>query len=385
MVYGKRWKIAQIGGVPLYISSSWIWMAAFFVWLVDANVSLFRDVSAWEALGLSLLNALLFFGAILVHEAAHAAMARALGLPVCGITLLFWGGATETKTHGRGAGGEFLVSMVGPLATLGMAGVFSLLAGATSGVMRYLIAYLAHLSLLFAAFNALPGYPLDGGRMLMAAIWGATKNRRTAMRATGYTGIAVGAGLGYLAFLDFQRHGGWWPFLGIVAFTMIATSRGMDKRIALHDQLADGTAADAMRPAPPAVPAALSLSQTLDTYLRGAPDQAFPVVEDGLVIGTISIESARKVGTKDPLRPTREGTAPLSTTAVVTPDEHLADVVEWLHGRDGLVVADGALLGAIGPDDIERWYRRKVLGEREDTGAWGVESSPPGPPPRPDL
>jgi hypothetical protein len=69
----------------------------------------------------------------------------------------------------------------------------------------------------------------------------------------------------------------------------------------------------------------------------------------------------------------------------VTPDEHLADVVEWLHGRDGLVVADGALLGAIGPDDIERWYRRKVLGEREDTGAWGVESSPPGPPPRPDL
>ena len=216
---GQRWKIATIRGIPLYVSSSWIWIAILFVWSQYAwlsSVSRTRlDIEAGqtEVLLLSLLSALCFFGAVLVHEASHAAMARALGLPVSAITLLFWGGATETKAHARGALGEFLVSMVGPGTTLVLAVLFWALHLTTDGLLSEVVRYLGLLSFIFAGVNALPGFPLDGGRMLLAIVWGVTGNRRTAMRAAGYVGIVVGVALGVAALYSIARNTGWWLFL----------------------------------------------------------------------------------------------------------------------------------------------------------------------------
>ena len=166
-------------------------------------------------------------------------------------------------------------------------------------------------------------------------------------------------------------------FLGYVAAILIGAGRGMDQRIALRDQLVKGTVADAMRPAPPAVPVDISLLQALDDYLRGADGQAFPVVDAGRVIGTISIDSARKAGGRDPTRPVRDGVRPLAQTPVVAPDETLDDALEWLGGREGLVLRDGVLVGALGPADVERWYRRVIEGH--DDGSDDVV------PARPDL
>jgi len=167
-------------------------------------------------------------------------------------------------------------------------------------------------------------------------------------------------------------------FLGYVAMILISAGRGMDQRIALRDQLVRGTVADAMRPPPPTVPIEMSLLQALDGYLRGADGQAFPVVDAGRVVGTVSIESARKVGGRDPTRPVRDGVRPLAQTPVVTPTETLDDALEWLGGREGLVLRDGLLVGALGPADVERWYRRVIEGKTDDPHDANV-------PTRPDL
>jgi CBS domain-containing protein len=275
--------------------------------------------------------------------------------------------------------GEFLVAFVGPATTLVMAGVFFIAQMLTHGTLSDTLHWLAFISLLFAGLNTLPGFPLDGGRMFLAIVWGVTGSRRTGLRAAGYAGILVGSlmiavGAWYLLRAD--------PFLAFfiayIGFTIVATGRSMDRRIALRDQLARGTVAEAMRPAPPMVPVELSLADALDRYLREDPDSSFPVVDaGGRIVGTISMATARRVGGRDPLRSVRTGMAPLALTRTVGPRESLDDVLEWLGGRDGLVLDGERVVGAIGSADVERWYRRVVEGRPEATAA--------GIPPRPDM
>jgi Zn-dependent protease len=336
-------------------------------------------VGTAEAILLAVFAAALFFGSVLIHETAHAVMARTLDLPVRAVTLVFWGGATETRANARGPLGEFLVAFVGPASTLVLAGVFSAIHHATAGVMSELIGYLAWISLIFAILNALPGFPLDGGRMLLAVVWGITHDRRTALRAAGWSGVIVGIAFGAGALWSVSDQDlGRAIFLGYIAAILVATGRGMEQRIALRDQLAKGRVRDAMRPAPPTIPAGMSLSQALDHALRGTTDDAFPVVDDGRVLGTVTMRSARRLGVRDPMRPVGDALIPLNQTAVVGPDETLDDVFEWLGGQDGLVLEDGALIGAVGPRDVEHWYRRVVEGRSSPTGFAAV-------PPRPDL
>jgi hypothetical protein len=110
----------------------------------------------------------------------------------------------------------------------------------------------------------------------------------------------------------------------------------------------------------------------LDHVLREHPGRSFPVTEAGRVIGTISMDSARRVGSRDPLRPVRDAMRPLNVSPVLAPGDPLDDALEWLSGRDGMVLRDGALVGALSPADVESWYRRT----HEPAGAV---------PPRPDL
>lgn len=382
---GRRWKVATIRGIPLYVGTSWILLAALYVWgqYVGLTKGFARETPI-TALILAVLTGVLFFGSVLLHEAAHAATARALDLPVSGITLVFWGGATETRANARGPLGEFLVAFVGPATTLLLAGAFWLGAQVSQDALHAILRYLAWLSLFFAGMNTLPGFPLDGGRMLLATVWGITHSRRTALRVAGYVGIAVGIGLFAAALWRFTRNDTFFAvFLVYLGSVMLTTGRSMDQRIALRDRLARGTAAEAMREAPTSVPADMTLTQALDHVLREASGEAFPVVEaDGTVTGTVSMSSARRVGVRDPMRPVRDAMIPLAQTPVVAPSETLEEVLEWLSGRDGLVLAEGRLVGAIGPGDVERWYRRVIEG-RSDTPA--ASAGIGDPPPRPDL
>jgi CBS domain-containing protein len=104
----------------------------------------------------------------------------------------------------------------------------------------------------------------------------------------------------------------------------------------------------------------MSLAEALDAVLRENPDRAFPVVEDGRVIGTVSMTTARAVGSRDPMRPVRDAVRPLNQTTTFSPDDPLEDAVEWLRGRDAMVLRDGELIGYFGPADMEHRSRREL-------------------------
>jgi CBS domain-containing protein len=110
--------------------------------------------------------------------------------------------------------------------------------------------------------------------------------------------------------------------------------------------------------------------------LREQPARAFPVVDAGRVIGTVSLEGARRIGSRDPLRPVRDAMTPLNQTPTLAPDDTLDDAFEWLGGHEALVLRDGALVGSLGPADVERWYRGRFEARAADPGSA---------PPRPDL
>ena len=380
MLTGHRWKVATVRGIPLYVSTSWVWIAALYVWSQYSYLTVRWGLAAGsgEAIFLAVLAAVLFFASILAHEAAHAVMARTLGLPVRGVTLVFWGGATETRADIRGPLGEFLVACVGPATTLVLSGVFWVAHLATAGVVSDIVGYLAWLSLIFAVLNALPGFPLDGGRMLLAAVWGLTKNRRTALRAAGWSGVLVGLVFGAAAVWFIANGGvGLGIFAGYIAAILITTGRGMEQRIAFRDQLIKGTVVDAMRPPPRTIPATMSLAEALDHALRGTPNESFPVVDDdGHVVGSVSMQSARRVGARDPLRPVRDALIPMNQTTVLAPDETLDAAIEWLGGETGFVVKDGVLIGALTPHDVENWYRRVIEGRSARRGSRHCHHAP---------
>jgi Zn-dependent protease/CBS domain-containing protein len=387
---GKRYRVATVAGIPFYVGTSWLVVAGLYVYLQYLRLrGSSVEPSDAESIALALFGAFLFFGGVVIHEVAHAVAARLQNIPVAAITMVFWGGATEAKASSKGPGAEFLVAFVGPASTLVLAGVFWVVGDQLDGLMGAIVRDLARLNLFFAGLNAIPGFPLDGGRMLLATAWGVSGSRRTGLRVVGYVGLGLGAVCAGFAIIAFTNQNDWWFILGYLAFLMISTGRSMEQRIALRDRLSQGTVADVMRPAPPAIPATTPLTDALDRHLRGADGKAFPVVDDGRVIGTVSMASARKVGARDPLRPVRDGMIVLAETPIVAPDESLDDALEWVGSRQGLVLQDGRLVGAITARDVERWYQRRFEGKLDDDDVAGV-SPPAGDnavavPPRPDV
>jgi len=374
---GNRFQVAKIGGVPIYASFSWLIIAALFSF---SYYDLFQSrMEPSEAAQLTALFGVLFFGGILLHEAAHAIAARAFGLPVRAITLVFWGGATETRSWRKGPLADFVVAAAGP-ATTAVLGVVFLAWGKQVGQFSDLgvaLVDLGRLNLLFAALNAIPGFPLDGGRMLMAGTWAITRNRATAQRVAGVGSMIVGGGLiAWAVFSLANGTGGFAFFLGFIGFTMIGVARQIPARAALREQLLRGTAGDAMRPIAEAIPGSTSLLDATERWLRASPNTSFPVYEDGKIAGTISLDDAAHTAASSPVR---DAMVPLDEGTFIEADEPLDDVVEWIGGRQALVKdGTGRAVGLIDVRDIDRWLR-----EHWSTGRF-VERPVATVPPRPD-
>lgn len=372
--------MASIGGVPIYITLPWLFFAAFIVWDFYRSLAGTSVLTEQQALGWALANAALFYGSIILHELAHAATARAFHLPVHGITLVFWGGYTETHSSERGPLASFLISAAGPLTTLALGGAFWVAAAATEGVLSAILDRLAFISLLFAALNALPGFPLDGGRMLLAVIWGITKDRFVALRVAGWGGVAVGAALGLFGLQLLRRGDGAWIIFGFIGWMMISQGLQVTKQAPVLRGLSEGQVSEAMSPPPPSISADATLLHVLETHLRGDRSTEFPVVdEQGRVIGSLSFSTAAKIGGNDPTRGVPEAMTPREQMRRVRPDLPLDRALEWIAGSgQALVLDEDRVLGRLTTRDVDRWYQRRILGTAtpDETGAV---------PPRPDL
>jgi Zn-dependent protease len=375
----KRWKLASIGGIPIYVTIPWLIFAAFVVYGTYVSLGRTGALTDRQALGWSVANAVLFYASIILHELSHAVTARRFGLPVHGITLVFWGGYTETHSSERGPLASFLISAAGPLSTLALAGAFWLGAEASDGVLSEILGNLAFLSLLFAGLNALPGFPLDGGRMLLAVVWGITKDRYVALKVAGWGGVVVGASLGLVGLQLLRVNNPAWLFFAFIGWMMISQGVQVRRQSPILRDLSQGRVSEAMGAPPPPIPADVTLLHALETHLRADRSTEFPVTDGvGHVIGSLSFSTAARIGKRDPTRGVRDAMTPSERIRSVRPDLPLDRAIEWIAGGQALVLDGERLLGRLTTNDIDRWYRQRVLGESVAGEAGAV-------PPRPDL
>jgi Zn-dependent protease/predicted transcriptional regulator len=367
-MYGTAWRVARIAGIELRIDSSWVVIALLVTYSMYLRASvLYESLSTVGAVGLAILAALLFFGSVLVHELAHALVSQARGIRVQDITLFLFGGATRARVESRGPGDEFVIAAVGPLTSGILAGLF--------GVMNVLgrdalpeplvgtLGYLAWTNLLLAGFNLVPGFPLDGGRLLRSAIWQATGSLSRATRIASLAGQAVGwllVAAGVASLLAGNLAGGiWFAFIG---WFLVQAARSSYEELQLRDMLRGVEAEDVMAGDLLRVPPDLSLQDAVDDYFMRYDHGAFPVDEQGRTIGLLTLRGVRRVPREQwPARRVRELMVPLGDQVVVAPDARMDQVMGKLQdGETGrvLVVQDGEVVGIITPSDLTRWLRR---------------------------
>ncbi|MCX6395109.1 MAG: site-2 protease family protein [Propionibacteriales bacterium] len=185
-------RIGSVLGVGVFVRPSWLVIAALISVLIAPRVEEVQpDLGAWKYVA-GLGFAVLLYGSILLHEMSHAVMAQRVGLKVRSISLQFLGGATEIEGESRTAGEEFKIAVVGPLTSLavGFAAVGLLLLD-PSGLTRLALEGLAGANIVVGALNLIPGLPLDGGRVLRAAVWKARGNVHTGTIVAGWGGRVV--------------------------------------------------------------------------------------------------------------------------------------------------------------------------------------------------
>lgn len=309
-MFGRTtWRLGRALGIELRIDASWLVVAVLVSYLFFRQFAqVFAHLGSATTAALAVSAAVLFFGSVLVHELAHAIVARRRGIEVEGITLFLFGGATHARMESRGPGDELVVSAVGPLTSLGLAGLFwaarTLLLETLLLEVVLVLGFLAWLNLVLAIFNLLPGFPLDGGRILRALIWRATGNLATATKIAGAGGQAVGylmIAAGGLMAISGRLGGGVW--LAAIGWFLARSARASYEEQRIQMLLERVEAADVMSPPPvrdergataqdepqrvPVVEAQTPVTEVL-VRLRNRGVQRVLVVEDRRVIGVIT-------------------------------------------------------------------------------------------------
>jgi Zn-dependent protease/CBS domain-containing protein len=365
-MFGASWRLGRIAGVEVRIDSSWAVIALLITYSMYLRLSvLYPELSGGGAVGLAIVSALLFFGSVLVHELAHALVAQ--GIRVQDITLFLFGGATRARVESRGPGDEFLIALVGPLTSGLLAGLFGAVAGLGGAVLSRPLAgtfgYLAWTNLLLAAFNLVPGFPLDGGRLLRSAIWKATGSLGRATRVASLAGQGVGwllVAAGVASLLAGSLAGGiWFAFIG---WFLVQAARASYQDLQLRQLLGRVEAEEVMAGDLRRIPPELSLQDAVDDYFMRYDHGAFPVDEGGRTIGLLTLRGVRRVPrTQWPTHRVRDHMVPLGDQVVVAPEARMDGVLGKLQdGETGrvLVAQDGEVVGIITPSDLTRWLRR---------------------------
>ena len=293
---GPGIKLGRILGVEVLVD--WLFILVLGVLWFNLNTSLRNRGYAREAAVLAAIAAAGFFLSVLIHELSHSLMAKARHLPVTRIRLHLFGGASELGSDTASAGDEFIVTAVGPGSSFALAGLLHLMARSSSGGIASIFGLLAFLNLSLGIFNVIPAFPLDGGRILRAVVWGATHNRTTGTTVAARSGQVLGVLMivgGAISAVTRDPFDLWFCLIG---WTIVTTATGTLKGLVAHRALDDTVAADLMWDRPLAVHPEESLARLAPT-LEDAPYPAFPVVDDlGRVVGMLDLEHLDLSGTQ---------------------------------------------------------------------------------------
>jgi Zn-dependent protease/CBS domain-containing protein len=353
--------LGRIFGIRIDLDYSWFLIVGLLTWVLAANYypQEFKNWSTAEYWGMGLATAVMLFVSVLIHELGHSLVAQRLGMSVPRITLFIFGGVSQIAAEPPSASAEFAMAIVGPLVSLALAAVFWELEPvvAFSPPLLALTQYLALLNFVLGLFNLIPGFPLDGGRVLRAIIWRSTGKYQQS------TSIAAGVGrfFGFLLiFIGFWQilggnflNGLWIAFIG---WFLESAAGSLLQQEGLKSLIGEHRVADAMKRDFPRVPGDLTVQELVDKYVLPSGLRYFIVDGNAAAPGLVTLSAI-----KETPRPSWSQTmvsqimVPLRRMATIRPDALLWSALEKM-GRDGvnqLPVVDGnGIVGMLSRDDV---------------------------------
>lgn len=366
---GRGFNLFKVFGIQVSIDYSWFIVFGLVVWSLSALYfpNQYPGLGFGSYLLVAILSALLLFGSVLAHELSHSVVAKRAGIDVPQITLFIFGGVAQIAQEPESARIEFRVAVAGLLMSLFLAALFWIiarvgLAADWAAIVNGMFYYLALINVLLAIFNSVPGFPLDGGRILRAYLWQRWKNLLRATRAAARVGSGFGIFLILIGFLEFFRGnliGGIW--LVLIGMFLQQSARAGYEMAALRDALAGVKVRELMSSNVITVEEQLPVSQLVQDFVYRYRFVSFPVLRGDRLVGMVSINNVKEVP--------REQWETTTVGQIMVPVEQLdpidpeADSVEAL----GLMVRkdvgrlpvtrDGRLVGILSRRDIMNLFR----------------------------
>jgi Zn-dependent protease/CBS domain-containing protein len=359
-------RLGKIFGIPVGIDYSWFLVFILFTWTFAVGYfpAEFKNWSTTEYWVVGAITALMLFVSVLLHELGHSLVALRYKIPVRNITLFIFGGISQISEEPVSALSEFWITIAGPIVSFVLAGVFAVLSLVTTGFAPLLaiVKYLAYINVILGLFNLIPGFPLDGGGVLMAIVWGITHNRHRAL----LTASRVGSFIAYLFIIYgvFQLLSGnlvnglWIAFIG---WFLVSASRSQIMQERVKELLSGHKVSEVMSQAYTIVQSDTTLQSLMDDHILASSRRSYIVENGEEVVGLLTLHHLRNVP-KDQWSTTTVGQVmiPCAKWKDLTLDTELWDAMEEMD-RDGVnqlpVMTDGRIEGMLSREDIISFLR----------------------------
>ena len=357
-------RIFRIAGIDINIHISWLIILVFLTFSLATGwfPITYPGSSTATYYLLGFIASILLFVSVLLHELAHSFVARSRGLQVKSIVLFIFGGVSNIEQEPQTPGIEFSMAFVGPLVSL-LIGVVCyglwLLVRGTHSLIVPILSYLALMNIILGIFNLIPGFPLDGGRVLRSIIWKVTGNFQTATNITTFVGQAFAYLIilwGILLFFAGNAFNGL-----IIIFTgwfLLTSAQSARSQSVLDTAFRGVTVNQIINTNVMTVPANISLQKLVDEYFLPRGLRSAFVMQGDQLAGLITLSDIRHVPRDQwPQTPVGYAMIPLERLHTITPQQNVKDVLPLMTGQDVnqlAVVQDGRLVGVLTREGILR-------------------------------
>jgi Zn-dependent protease len=358
--------LGRVLGIPIELDYSWFLIFALVAWTLAAGTfpSEFKGWPTAEYWLVGIATTIMFFLSLVLHELGHSIVARHYGISVSSIKLFVFGGVSQIETEPPSAKVEFLMAVVGPLVSFALAGIFAGLEIAFAAVapLLALTRYLAYINGALGLFNLIPGFPLDGGRVFRAMVWGITNNLRRATVMAGNLGRLIGFLLilfgVYQIFAGSFINGLWISFIG---WFLESAAMSQVRQQRLQDLLAGRRVSQAMSTDYPSILPNTTVQSLVDHQVLGKGQRSFVVQEGNRVEGLLTLHDIKSLPrTEWPVTTASQVMIPLAQVRRIQPDEELWAAIEEMN-HDGVnqlpVMTNGHIEGMLRREDIISYLR----------------------------
>jgi len=364
---GGGFNLGKIFSIQVRLHYTW------FIIFALVTVSLVHPHwSQWVSWVTGIITSLLLFASVLAHELAHSLVGRANGIPIKSITLFIFGGVAQMTKEAAKASAEFKMAAAGPACSLAIGGLFGLIWLLTQGIapsIAEMASWLALINVALAAFNLIPGFPLDGGRVFRSIMWRFSGNYRRSTRIATW----LGRGVAYLFILSgiliiFLRpfglswfNGIWLAFIGWFLDNAASASY---RQAQWQEALRGVIASQVMTPYYITVPPNITLSQLVQGYVLPTGQRFFLVADEGGFKGILTVRNIKSVPPSDWNTTLVEKImVPADQLKVARPEQDALSVVEQMNENDinqMPVVDEGRVIGLITRDNLIRTLRTRT-------------------------